>query len=88
MSALSVRREKIVVETDRYRVEGEITLSHEGYKVELSDCLNRAGQEFIVIVNPEMTSLDGSEFDWSADVLMLSKRDIRKIVSLGPAECQ
>jgi hypothetical protein len=83
-----VRRERIVAETDRYRVEGEITLPHEGYDVDLADYLSRTKQEFIVIVNPLMQSLDGSEFDWTADVLMLARKDIRKIVSLGPAECQ
>lgn len=82
-----VRRERIVAETDRYRVEGEITLPHEGLKVELTEYLNRTRQDFIVIVNPLMQSLDGSEFDWTADVIMLAKKDIRKIVSLGPAEC-
>jgi hypothetical protein len=87
MSSLDVRRERVVVETDRYRVEGEITLSQEGYGVDLADFLNRRNQEFVVIVNSEVNALDGSGRDWSASVLMLARKYIKKIVSLGPAEC-
>jgi len=86
MSALDVRRERVVVETDRYRVEGDITLSQEGYGVELADYLNRSNQEFVVIVNSEVNALDGSG-DWNVSVIMLARKYIKKIVSLGPAEC-
>ena len=88
MTALDLRRERVVLETDRYRVEGDITLSQESYRVALTDYLNRRDQEFVVIVNSELNALDGSGRDWHASVLMLARRCIRKIVSLGPAESQ
>ena len=86
MPASDVRRERVVVETDRYRVEGNITLSQEGYRVALMDYLNRSDQEFIVIINSELNVLDGSGRDWNASVLMLARRYIRLIVSKGSAE--
>lgn len=86
MPALDLRRERVVLETDRYRVEGDITLSPDSYRVALTDYLNRSDQEFVVIVNSELNALDGSGRDWHASVLMLARRCIRKIVSLGPAE--
>jgi hypothetical protein len=75
-----VRYEKIVVETDCYRVEGEIILPQEGYRSRLSDYLNRRDQEFLTIVNVELTAIDGSGRDWNTPVLMLARRYIRLVV--------
>ncbi len=39
----------MVVETDRYRVEGMMTLAREGYRSRLSDHVNRRDQEFFTL---------------------------------------
>jgi hypothetical protein len=78
-----VRRERVVVETDRYRVEGNITLPQEGYRSRLSDYLNRKDQEFLIMVDAELNALDGSGRDWSTPVLMLARRHIRLVVPAG-----
>lgn len=83
MPAVDVRRERVVVETDRYRVEGNITLPHEGYRSRLSDYLNRKDQEFLIMVDAELNALDGSGRDWSSPVLMLARRHIRLVVPVG-----
>jgi hypothetical protein len=80
MPAVDVRRESVVVETDRYRVEGKLTLPREGYRSRLSDHINRRDQEFFTIQDATLTSLDGSGRDWQAPVLMLARRHIRLIV--------
>jgi hypothetical protein len=80
---VDLRQELVVVETDRYRVEGKLTLPREGYRSRLSDHVNRRDQEFFTIVDAELVSLDGSGRDWKAPVLMLARRHIRLIV---PAE--
>ena len=49
-----------MVETDRYRVEGMMTLPREGYRSRVSDHVNRRDQEFFTMVDCELTSLDGS----------------------------
>jgi hypothetical protein len=82
--AVEVRLERVVVETDRYRVEGDITLPLEGYRSRLSDYVNRQDQEFLVLVNAELNALDGSGRDWSTPVLMLSRRHIRLVVPTHP----
>ena len=82
MPALDVRRERIVVETDRYRVEGDITLPQEGYRIRLSDYLNRPDQEFLILLNVELNALDGSGRDWGTPVLMLARQHIRLVVPL------
>ena len=68
------------METDRYRIEGMMTLPHEGYRSRVSDHVNRRDQEFFTILDAELVALDGSGRDWKAPVLMLSRRHIRLIV--------
>ena len=77
---VDVRRERVVVETDRYRVEGMLTLPREGYRSRLSDHINRRDQEFFTIQDASLVSLDGSGRDWDAPVLMLARRHIRLVV--------
>ena len=79
-SAVENRQERVVVETDRYRVEGMMTLPREGYRSRLSDHVNRRDQEFFTVLDAELVALDGSGRDWKAPVLMLARRHIRLIV--------
>ena len=80
---MDIRKERVVVETDRYRVEGSLTLPREGYRSRLSDHINRRDQEFFTIQDAELVSLDGSGRDWQASVLMLARRHIRLIVPVS-----
>jgi hypothetical protein len=83
-----VRHERVVVETGNYRVEGDITLPQEGYRNELFDYLNRRNQEFLIIINAEMTALDGSGRDWHAPSITLAKKYVRLIVPKGHTESE
>jgi len=75
-----VRYERIVVETDRYRVEGDMKLPQEGYRSGLSDYLNLQNHEFLTIVNAELKAIDGSGRDWHTPVLILARRYIHLVV--------
>jgi hypothetical protein len=75
-----VRYERIVVETDRYRVEGDVKLPQEGYRSRISDYINRPEQEFLTLFNVELRSIDGSGRDWDTPILMLARRHIRLVV--------
>jgi hypothetical protein len=76
-----LRLERVIVETDRYRVEGDIRLPQEGYRSRISDYINRPEQQFLTLINVELRSIDGSGRDWDTPVLMLARRHIRLIVS-------
>ena len=78
--AVENRQERVVVETDRYRVEGMMTLPSEGYRSRLSDHVNRRDQEFFTVLDAELVALDGSGREWKTPVLMLARRHIRLIV--------
>jgi hypothetical protein len=53
------RIERVVVETDRHRIVGDLTMPQEGYRSRLSDFLNSGDLDFIALVNAELTPLNG-----------------------------
>lgn len=55
------RRELVVLETDRHRIVGEVTLPAEGYRSRVSDLLNREGLNFIPVADAEITPHNGGE---------------------------
>ena len=68
-----------MVETDRYRVEGDMTLPAEGLRSRLSDHVNRRDLEFFTVQDAELTPLDGKGPVRKAPVLMLAARHVRLI---------
>jgi hypothetical protein len=77
---VDLRQEQVMVETDRYRVEGKMTLPREGHRSRLSDHVNRRDAEFFTIVDARVTPLDGDGDGWQAPVLMLARSHIRLVV--------
>jgi hypothetical protein len=55
------RVERIVLETDRHRIVGDLTLPREGYRSRLSEYLNRGDVEFIPLANAEIAAHDGGD---------------------------
>jgi hypothetical protein len=76
---VDLRQEAVVVETDRYRIEGRMTLPSEGYRSRLSDHVNRRDVQFFTIQDAQLTPFDGGEA-WEAPVLMLAAAHIRLII--------
>jgi Family of unknown function (DUF6812) len=58
MSA-DIRRERVVLETERYTIAGQVTLPAEGFHSRLSDLLNREGVQFIPMIDATITGRDG-----------------------------
>jgi hypothetical protein len=58
---MEMRTERIVLETDRHHIVGDVTLPREGYRSRLSDFLNRGDLDFIPLVNVEISSGGGGE---------------------------
>lgn len=75
---VDLRKEKVVIETDRYRIDGHMTLPAEGFGSRLSDHLNRHETGFITVQDALLTPLDGGE-PWQTAVLMVSSIHIRLI---------
>jgi hypothetical protein len=56
---MEMRVERVVLETDRHRVVGDLHLPREGYRSRLSDYLNRGDDEFVPLSNAQIHSLNG-----------------------------
>ena len=57
------RVERVVLETDRHWIIGDLTLPREGYRSRLSDFLNRGDLDFIPLTNVEISSVDAQGQD-------------------------
>jgi hypothetical protein len=55
---MDTREERIVVETERYRLTGTVRLPAEGYRSRLTDHLNAGEHEFLALTDVEISSLD------------------------------
>lgn len=70
------RRERIVFETDRNVVVGDMTLPPEGYQARFSDAVNRGDVAFVPLTNVEISPLGGGETQ-QRDFVVLAKRHVR-----------
>lgn len=74
--------ERVVFETDRQLVVGDVTLPREGYQSRFSDAVNRPDVAFIPVVNVEITPLDGGDAE-RHDFIVLAKSSIRLAYPAG-----
>ena len=77
-----LRRERIVFETDRHIVTGDVTLPGEGYQARFSDAINRGEVDFLPLTNVEIAPREGGAAE-RRDFIVLSKRHIRLAYPLG-----
>jgi hypothetical protein len=72
-----------VLETDRYRIEGKLTLPREGYRSRLSDYVNQRDREFFAINEATLTALDAPDEVRHASFLMVARRHVRMVTLAG-----
>jgi len=70
------RLETVIVETDRYRIEGKLTLPREGYRSRLSDYVNQRDRDFFAFSEASMTPLSGEGRPRSVPFLMVARRHV------------
>ncbi len=76
---MDLRLEHIILETDRWRIEGNLTLPAEGYRSRLSDYVNQRDREFFSIQDATLTSLDDPSIVQQMAFLMVARSHIRLI---------
>jgi hypothetical protein len=69
------RRERIRVETERHRIEGELTLARDGYRSRVSDVLNASERDFITLTDVTVAPLEGGPIELH-EYLTLARRHI------------
>ena len=82
---MDLRHEQVTLETDRYRIEGKLTLPREGYRSRLSDYVNQRDREFFALNDATVTALDAPEQIRQASFLMVARSHVR-IVALAAEE--
>src|ERR1700712_966957 len=80
-AALDLREEQVVLETDRYRISGTLTLPREGYRSRLSDYVNQRDREFFTLSGATVTALDEPGDTRQASFLMVGRSHVRLISS-------
>jgi 2-polyprenyl-6-methoxyphenol hydroxylase-like FAD-dependent oxidoreductase len=73
--AMGRRTERVRVETDRLRIEGDLMLAADGYRSRVSDVLNAPEREFITLTDATVTPLAGGPAELHT-YLSLARRHI------------
>lgn len=83
MASIDHRRERITLETERHRIEGEITLARDGYRSRVSDVLNASERDFLTLTDVTVAPLDGGPSERHA-YLTIARRHI--VFAVGAEE--
>ena len=79
------RLENVDEETDRYRIEGKLTLPREGYRSRLSDYVNQRDRDFFAFQDATMTPLSGGD-GRTVPFLMVARRHVVLVTPVGGAD--
>ena len=80
---LDLREEQVVLETDRYRITGALTLPAEGYRSRLSDYVNQRDRDFLTISDARVETLDGTAEPRIEPFLMIGRSHVRLIAPVS-----
>jgi hypothetical protein len=73
---LDHRSETVIVETDRYRIEGNLTLPREGYRSRLSDYVNQRDRDFFAFSDATLTPLEGDGAPVQVPFVMVARNHV------------
>ena len=70
-----------MLETDRYRIAGTLTMPREGYRSRLSDYVNQRDREFFTVSDATVSELDAPENSRHTPFLMVGRSHVRLIAT-------
>jgi hypothetical protein len=85
---MDTRVERIVLETDRHRIVGDLTMPRQGYRSRLSDYLNRGDVAFIPLANAVLTAIDAPEAVEKRDFVAVSRTHVHLAYFTGNGAAQ
>jgi hypothetical protein len=77
------RDERVIIETARHRIVGQLRLPADGYRSRLTDYLNASERDFLALTEVEVTNLQGTPRVERRDFIALS---LRHVVLAMPAD--
>jgi hypothetical protein len=57
--SMNQRRERVLIETERHRIVGLLTLARDGYRSRVSDVLNASERDFLTLTEVTVSPLEG-----------------------------
>ena len=79
------RHERVLVETERHRIAGTLTLARDGYRSRVSDLLNAPERDFISLTDVTVEVLDTEGLGTHHDFMAVSRRHIVFAIPMGEA---
>ena len=73
---MDTRVQRVVLETDRHRIVGDLTMPREGYRSRLSDYLNRGEMAFIPLADAVIAPIDGPEAPERRDFIAVARAHV------------
>lgn len=75
------RTERVLIETDRHRIAGLLTLARDGYRSRVSDLLNASERDFISLTDATVELIDHDGPGTLHEFIVISRRHIVFAVS-------
>jgi hypothetical protein len=79
------RHERVLVETERHRIAGTLTLARDGYRSRVSDLLNAPERDFISLTDVTVEVLDQEGLGTHHDFMAVSRLHIVFAIPMGEA---
>lgn len=80
------RQERVLIETQRHRIEGTMTLSRDGYRSRVSDQLNATERDFIALTDVTVELIDNPGHGTHHDFLSIARAQIVIAIPQGGDE--
>jgi Family of unknown function (DUF6812) len=77
------RSERVLLETDRYRIFGTLSLPRDGYRSRLSDFLNASDRDFISLTDVVMEAVGGDGSTSRHDFITVARSHIVFAMPVG-----
>jgi hypothetical protein len=78
------RRQRILLETERHRIQGTIHLSRDGYRSRISDLLNASERHFLPLTHATVEPLAGAGPAQTHGFLAVQRSHVVLVVPLDP----
>lgn len=79
---MELRREQVVVEIERYRIQGALHLPAEGYRSRLSDYMNQREAEFLPMTDCTVSTIETGQ-ERTLPFVLVARRHVRMIAPVN-----
>ncbi len=70
------REQRVVVQTERHRITGAVTMPTDGFRSRLSDFLNHVERDFVALTDAVVESLDGDVASTHSEFVVVGRAHI------------